>query len=319
MARVTTLTQHILQEEKRHHSSSGRLTLLLTHIGEAAKLIASHVRQTGIVDVLGSTGSFNAYGEEIQKLDKFASDTLVEMTLASGEAFAVASEEEEDFVYPKGEKGEYVVFFDPLDGSSAIDSNESIGSIFSIYRMQDKNNSLFQSGRKQVACGYVQYGASVMWVYTTGHGVHGFTYDPAIGSFLLTDPDIKIPSSCKTYSVNEAYAPFFEVGVQSYLGDVKRDGYKLRYIGNVVSDFHRSLMKGGIFLYPATKSKPEGKMRLLFEANPLSMLCEQAGGRAISFLGASCLDVCPSILTQTTPIVLGSSGEVEKFEKYFVS
>lgn len=314
MHSVTTLTQFILEEERKHLDSSGSLTLLLTNIEDAVKIIASHVKNSGLVDILGETGGTNVYGEQVQKLDEFSNRMLIEACLSSGQVFAAASEEEEEFVYPKKHTGEYIVFFDPLDGSSIIDTNGVIGTIFSIYKKNESSEDLFYKGSEQVAAGYALYGSSVMFVYTTGNGVNGFTLDPSIGSFLLSHPEMSIPDK-KIYSLNEAYYDRFDHGLQKYLDDAKKASYKLRYIGSLVGDVHRTLIQGGIYIYPGDVKNPEGKLRLLFEINPMSMIVEAAGGMATSG-GQSPLDITPTALDNRVPIALGTTKQVEKYMKY---
>jgi fructose-1,6-bisphosphatase I len=310
---VTTLTEFILKEERKFKDATGSFTLLMTHIENAAKIIASHITRSGLVDILGRTGETNVHNEEVQKLDVYSNQLLVDTLIGSGQTYAVASEELKEPVYAKKNIGEYVVFFDPLDGSSNIDVNVNIGTIFSIYR---KSDSLLQPGRKQVAAGYIMYGPSVMFVYSCGNGVNGFTLDPSIGSFLLSNPDIKIPESKSVYSINEGNAEFFEDKTRQYLESIKKGEkpYKLRYIGTLVADVHRTLMQGGIFLYPPDKKSPNGKLRLMYEVNPMSFLVEQAGGAAISN-SKSPLDITPSDIHQRVPVALGSKKELNRYQQ----
>lgn len=312
--KVTTLTQFILEEERKLDTATGSFTLLLTQIENAAKHIASHIKKTGLVDIIGKTGEKNIYQEDVQKLDKYSNDLLVSALFDSGQVFALASEELEEPIYNRHKTGDYIVYFDPLDGSSNIDVNVNIGTIFSIYK---KSDTLLQPGRRQIAAGYILYGSSVMFVYTVGHGVNGFTLDPAIGSFLLSHPDIKTPESGRIYSINEGNAALFDEPTTTYLAAIKAQEkpYKTRYIGSLVADVHRTLLKGGIFLYPADKKNKDGKLRLMFEVNPMSFIMEQSGGTAVGH-GNNPLDVTPTGIHQRIPFVLGSKKEVEKYQDY---
>lgn len=312
---ILTLTDFILQEERKNAQASGRFTLLLTHIENAVKIIASHVKASGLVDILGKTGSTNSFGEEVQKLDEFSNKLLVDMLINSGTVHAVVSEEMPEPVFaPKEHDGEYIVYFDPLDGSSNIDTNCPIGTIFSIYH---KDGGLLQHGKNQIAAGYVIYGSSVMFVYTYGNGVNGFTLDPAIGSFLLSHPAMQIPQAGKIYSINEAYESFYDEGTKAYLTHLKNEGKsRARYVGSLVADMHRTFIKGGIFLYPADKKQPEGKLRLTIEVNPFAFLCEQAGGKAVSFGETSPLTIMPKHIHDRSPIVMGSTENVNKYLEF---
>lgn len=304
--KIITLTEFILQKEQQHETATGQFTLLMTHIENAAKIIGSHIRRSGLVDILGASGTTNTSGDSVKKLDVFANQLLVDMLLDSGQVFAVASEELEDPIYAKDKKGEYVVFFDPLDGSSVFDSGQAVGTIFSIYH---KSDALLQAGNKQVAAGYILYGATTMFVYTTGDGVHGFTLDPSIGSFLLSHHKITIPESGKEYAINEANMIQFDTQLQEYLLTLKKDGYKLRYSGAMVADIHRTLLHGGIFLYPRDKKSPDGKLRLLFEVNPMAFIVTQAGGMVFG-QGEDLLTIVPTSFHQLAPFVVGSKAEV---------
>ena len=308
---VTTLTEFILNEERQFKNATGSFTLLMTHIENAAKIIASHIKKTGLVDIMGYTGEKNASNEHVKKLDQYSNDLLVDTLTDCGQVHAVASEELIEAVYSKKNPGEYVVFFDPLDGSSNIDVNVNIGTIFSIYR---KSDSLLQQGRKQVAAGYILYGPSVMFVYSCGNGVNGFTLDPSIGSFLLSNPNIQIPESKSVYSINEGNAELFDDQTKQYLETIKKGEkpYKLRYIGSMVADVHRTLMQGGIFLYPSDKKNKDGKLRLMYEVNPMSFLIEQACGMAVT-RNESPLDIQPKNIHERVPIVLGSKKEVAQY------
>lgn len=310
----TSLVEFILEDERKIKNARGNFTLLLTQLEYATKIIASHVRKAGLVDILGATGTKNISQDEVQKIDEFSNNLLTETLLATDQVFAVASEESEEAVYSPNKQGEYTVFFDPLDGSSNMDVNVSIGTIFSIYH---KSDSLLQPGNKQVAAGYALYGSSDMFVYSCGHGVNGFTLDPSVGSFLLSHPNIKIPQKGNIYSVNEANSPYWEKGMQNYIESLKTQEkpYKARYIGSMVADVHRTLLKGGIFLYPSDKKHPNGKSRLLYEVNPMSFVLQQAGGKAVSSSGNP-LDIIPTSIHQRAPIVLGSPEDVEIYLRF---
>ncbi|MDO8609075.1 MAG: class 1 fructose-bisphosphatase [bacterium] len=308
--KINTLTEFILKEEHQHKGATGSFTLLLTHIENAAKIIASHIKRSGLVDILGQTGNKNAYNEDVQKLDEFSNQLLIDILSESGQVGTIASEElAEPLVINKN--GKYNIFFDPLDGSSNIDVNINVGTIFSIY--QNVTDTL-QPGKNQIASGYIIYGSSVMFVYTYGNGVNGFTLDPAIGSFLLSHPQITIPESKNIYSINEGNYELFDKHTKKYLQTIKQEikPYKARYVGSMVADIHRTLLKGGIFLYPSDLKNQQGKLRLMFEVNPLSYIMEQAGGLSISN-GKNPLDIIPETLEQRIPIVMGSKLEVEKF------
>lgn len=313
---VTTLTDFVLEEERKNENATGNFTMLITHIENAVKIIASHVRASGLVDIMGVTGDKNVFGEEVQKLDEYSNKLMVDNLQNSGHVYAVISEEMEKPAYAKkGEKGAYIVFIDPLDGSSNIDTNCPTGTIFSIYHTDGDN--LLQPGRKQVAAGYVIYGSSVMFVYSAGSGVNGFTLDPNIGSFLLSHPGIRIPQKGKTYSINEAYESIYSDGDRSYLAHLKESGnYTARYVGSGVADAHRTLIKGGIFLYPANKKHKEGKLRLMLEVNPFAYLTEQAGGLAVSQNKKSPLEIVPKTIHQRAPFVMGSREDVELYLRY---
>jgi len=315
--KITTLTEFIIQEERRHPCSTGSLTLLLTQIEIATKIIASHIKKTGLVDIIGRSGTTNAYEEEVQKLDVFSNRLLVDILGEGGQTYAVASEELDKPLEIIKHKGKYAVFLDPLDGSSNIDININIGTIFSIYH---KSTDLLRPGREQVAAGYVLYGPSVMFVYSSGNGVNGFTLDPSIGSFVLSHPDIRVPKQGNIYSVNEGYYHLFDPEDKKYLADLKEGTrpYKLRYVGSMVSDVHRTLCKGGIFLYPRDIKHPSGKLRIMYEVNAMAYLMEQAGGMAATG-NKNPLDIKPQTLTDRVPVVLGSVEEVKKYMAYHSS
>lgn len=309
---VPTLTDVILKEEKNNPKAKGNLTLILTQIEDAAKIIASHAARSGLVDILGATGNKNAYNEEVQKLDEFANNLLIKTLFESNHVYAVASEELPDILYSPQKTGEYFVCFDPLDGSSNIDINCPIGTIFSIYH---KSDSLLQTGAKQVAAGYILYGPSTMFVYASEYSINGFTLDPTIGSFLLSFPNIKIPAKGNIYSINEGNHELYDDKIKKYLEHLKNTKtHKARYIGSMVADVHRTLFKGGIFLYPADSKNPNGKLRLLFEVNPMSFIIEKAGGMAVSN-GKNPLDIKPLTVDHKVPIAIGSKENVEEYLK----
>lgn len=311
MNKVTTLTEFVLQEEHKQPHATGRFTLLLNQIAEASKIIASHVRRSGLADIIGKTGNSNAFDEEQQKLDVLSNEVLISTLTETKLVHLIGSEELDEPIRTPHENAEYQVFFDPLDGSSNIDVNVNIGTIFSIYHT---NGGELKPGKDQVASGYILYGSSVMLVYSSGQGVNGFTYDPAIGSFLLSHPNIRIPEEKKEYSFNEGKYNLLDTSVQKYLNTIKEGEkpYQQRYIGSMVADLHRILIKGGIFLHPADSKKPEGKLRLLYEVNPFSFLVEQAGGLATTGT-ESPLDITPTKFHQRCPIIIGSKKEVEKY------
>lgn len=308
--KVTTLTEFVLEEEKSFPKATGSFTLLITLIENAAKIIASHVKKTGLVDILGMTGEKNAFNEEVQKLDEFSNDTLINILRQSGQVRGIASEELKEPIILENNKAHYDVFFDPLDGSSNIDVNINIGTIFSVYK---RNNGLLQKGAEQVAAGYIIYGPSVMFIYSCGNGVNGFTLDPSIGSFLLSNKDIKIPEKGNIYSINEGNYFNLDAPHRKYIDSIKKEGKnKLRYVGSLVADVHRTLLKGGIFLYPGDSKNPDGKLRLMYEVNPVSYLVTQAGGKAVCNR-IDPLEIIPASAHQKVPIVLGSTHDVDRY------
>lgn len=313
--KVITLTEFLLKEEQKFEQATGSFTLLMTQIENAAKIIASHVKKAGLVDIMGQTGEKNAYDEEVQKLDKYSNDLLIETLESSGQVYAMGSEELDEPIFVGKNSGHYNVFFDPLDGSSNIDVNINVGTIFSIYH---KNENLFQPGKSQVAAGYVLYGSSVMFVYSCGNGLNGFTLDPSIGSFLLSHPNMTIPEKGDIYSINESYTNRYEDYLNKYIESVKTEDkengkpYKMRYAAAMVADIHRILLKGGIFVYPENKKALNGKLRLMYEVNPMSYLVLQAGGAATS-CGQNPLDIIPKKLSDRAPIALGSKKNVDEF------
>jgi fructose-1,6-bisphosphatase I len=320
---LLTVQQHILEEQRRRYpDASGEFSWLLSGITLATKIVAAQVRRAGLAGILGVTRETNVQGETVQKLDVIANETLLQFLGNRGNVAVMASEENEDPVIVERDRklGKYVVVFDPLDGSSNIDVNVSVGTIFSILRRdQDPSGTrdvladVLQPGFRQVAAGYVVYGSSTMLVYAAGRGVHGFTLDPSIGAYLLSHEDMRMPAQGAIYSCNEANSEGFPPPYQQFLHHLRSGGlgrkYSSRYIGSLVADFHRTLLKGGIFLYPPTASHPKGKLRLLYEANPIAYLAEQAGGLATDGRGRI-LDIPPTSLHQRTPLLVGGEEEM---------
>lgn len=324
---IKTIQQHILERQRAHPNATGEFSFLLSAITLATKIIADYVRRAGLVDILGTTGEINVQGEVVQKLDVIANETIAGCLGYRDNVGIMVSEEDDEprILKELDSRAQYIVLFDPLDGSSNIDVNVSIGTIFSILQRREGVDAgrvmdhILQPGFRQVAAGYVIYSSSTVMTYTTGDGVHMFVLDPSIGAFRLTRENIKIPKTGKTYSINEAYRNQFPKGIQDYLDWVKLDeagGYALRYIGSLVADFHRTLIQGGVFLYPPTKKAPEGKLRLLYEANPLAFLVEQAGGAATDGRGRI-LDKTPTALHERTPLIIGSQDEVDRVLSYW--
>ncbi|NDY42636.1 class 1 fructose-bisphosphatase [Dissulfurirhabdus thermomarina] len=323
-----TVTEHLLMHQKASPAATGRFTSLLTELIFSAKIIAREVQKAGLVDILGLTGEVNVQGEQVRKLDEFANRVLIYRMQRAGVLCAMASEENADIIeipdrYPGGD---YILVFDPLDGSSNIDVNVSIGTIFSIYRRKESGRAyvalddFLRKGSEQVAAGYFLYGTSVMLVYTTGDGVHGFTLDPSVGEFLLSHPNIRIPERGKTYSVNEAYTPYWDERTRAVVDYFKSPDndlgkpYTARYVGSLVADFHRNLLNGGIFMYPADRrdpAKPRGKLRLLCEAAPLAFVVEHAGGAATDGR-TRILDIQAAALHERVPLFIGSRADVER-------
>jgi fructose-1,6-bisphosphatase I len=329
---ITSLNDFIIRKQKDFPYAHGELSSLLHHIGTAAKMVNAKIRKAGLVEILGRSGAENPQGEDQQKLDRYADEVFIDALEASGQCCGVASEENQNeviFTETFARKGKYVVCFDPLDGSSNIDYNVSVGSIFSIYRRVTERDAeagvidFLQEGDKQVAAGYVIYGSSTMFVYTTGNGVNGFTLDPTIGEFCLSHPDIKSPSRGRIYSINEGNYVRFPEGVKKYIKYCQEHDpatgrpYASRYIGSLVSDVHRNMLTGGIFLYPPSESYPSGKLRLVYECNPVSFIIEQAGGKA--FDGKNrILSVAPESLHQRSPFYCGSSEMTAKLGEMLV-
>lgn len=326
MSKIVTIERFILDYQPDY--ARGEFTNLLYDIALAAKVIAHKTNRAGLVDILGRAGATNIQGEQQQKLDVFADDIIFRVCDHTGRLCAMASEERDDIIeIPEPfKKGSYVLVYDPLDGSSNIDVNVSIGTIFGIYRCVDwdlrgRAEDVLQPGRKLVAAGYVLYGSSTMLVYTTGQGVHGFTLDPELGEFLLSHENMRLPDPPSFYSVNHAYFERWSPGVKRYLRWLQgREGWEgpalsSRYIGSLVADFHRNLLRGGIFCYPAEEKKPNGKIRLLYEASPLAFLAEQAGGYASNGY-KSILDIDPTDLHQRTPLYVGNRSLVYQLERF---
>lgn len=327
--KIMTLTRHIIDEEHKYPEATGEFTNLMNDLCFAAKRISYHTNKAGLLNVLGETDMVNIQGERVQKLDVFAHQTMVKALDHGGNLCCMASEEEEDIIPIPGEYpiGKYVCLFDPLDGSSNIDANVSVGTIFSIYRRisedkkPGKDEDCLQPGFKQVCAGYVVYGSSTMLVYTTGNGVHGFTLDPSFGEFVLSNPDIKIPERANIYSVNESNFDYWDESIKSYIRYVKATDENTnrplnsRYIGSMVSDVHRNLLYGGIYLYPASSKAPNGKLRLVYEANPMAFIVEQAGGKASNGHG-DIMQMVPETLHQRVPLFIGCSYDVQMIEDF---
>ncbi|HSG80957.1 MAG TPA: class 1 fructose-bisphosphatase [Gemmatimonadota bacterium] len=318
---VITLSRHIVEQERLYPEATGAFSNILYDIALAAKIISREVNRAGLVDIVGSAGRFNVHGEDVRKLDMFANDVIFDAMDHTGNLCVMASEEVEAPIpipdhFPCGS---YVLLHDPLDGSSNIEVNITLGTIFSIHRKISKGErggleDLLQPGNRQLAAGYVVYGSSTMLVYTTGAGVHGFTLEPSIGEFLLSHPNMRIPEPGKRmYSVNEAYYKRWSPGQKKAVDELKDQDYSLRYIGSLVADFHRTLLYGGIFMYPADTRSPKGKLRLLYEAAPVAMVMHEAGG-ASSDGTKSILDVEPLELHQRTPLYLGNKELIERTE-----
>ena len=330
-----TVSRHILDSQRMHPEATGELSGLLSELIVAAKTISAEVNMAGLADVLGQSGRTNIQGESVQKLDDLANNTIKRRMARCGYICVMTSEEEDDIIpVAEGYEGKYTLAFDPLDGSSNIDVNASIGTIFSIHRRrsslttgQGTQADLLQKGATQVAAGYIIYGSSTMLVFTTGEGVHGFTLDPSVGEFFLSHPDIKIPGRAKYYSINEGNAPYWDDNLRRYIDYVKSvdktDGRPLsaRYIGTLVADFHRNLISGGIFLYPKDNKDPKklsGKLRLLYEASPFAFIISQAGARAITGDGRNILDIEPESLHQRVPLIIGSKYDVDLVEDFLL-
>jgi len=330
----TTVTKQIMTEQSLHPGATGDFSQLLSELTVAMKVISAEVNKAGLMDILGKAGSVNIQDEEQQKLDVFANITIIHKMDHTGFLCGMASEEDEEIIeipdkHPQG--GKYVLLFDPLDGSSNIDANVSIGTIFAIYKkISDAKKcaaeDFLQPGTEIIAAGYTIYGSSTMMVYSTGHGVHGFTLDPSVGEFILSHPDIKTPPKGKIYSVNEGNSPYWDDRTRDMVNWFKEKDkatgrpYSGRYIGSLVSDFHRNLLYGGIYMYPIDYKKPDnpqGKLRLLYEANPLAFIAENAGGAATDGK-TRILDLKPESLHQRVPLIIGSKREVDLVEDFLM-
>ena len=319
---VVTIERFIIEQERLHPAATGELSGILYDMALAAKMIANKVRRAGLADILGATENANVQGEIQQKLDIFANDTIIKAMDHGGRLCAMASEEEPDIIQiPDGFRcGKYCLLFDPLDGSSNIDVNVPVGTIFSVVQKLTRGRhgemeDMLQPGRRQVASGYIIYGSSTMLVYTTGQGVHGFTLDPSIGEFLLSHPHIRIPDEGRYLSVNDSYEAQWDEPTRSLMRQYRglegdRKPLSVRYVGSLVADFHRNLLGGGIFCYPVNRKNVNGKLRLMYEANPLAFICEQAGGAA-SDGRQRVLDVTPQELHQRVPLYIGSKRDVD--------
>ena len=331
MSGIKTLGQFIIEKQADFPYAKGELSRLLRDIGIASKIVNREVNKAGLVDILGAAGTINIQGEGQQKLDVFANTQFISALTSGGECCIVATEEEDEFVpidSPVSKNAKYIVSIDPLDGSSNIDCNVAVGTIFSIYRRKSTNGvatlqDVLQKGTEQVAAGYVIYGSSTMLVYTTGKGVNGFTLDPSIGEFCLSHPDMKVPATGNIYSINEGNYVHFPEGVKKYIKYAQVEDkasnrpYTSRYIGSMVGDVHRNLIKGGIYIYPTTASSPNGKLRLLYECNPMAFIIEQAGGIASDGFNRI-LDIEPTELHQRTAIFIGSPDMVRVAEELMV-
>jgi len=332
--KVVTLGEFIIKDQEAFPYATGELSALLSSLRLAAKVVNAQINKSGLVDdIIGNVGTENIQGEAQQKLDVYANQVFINAIEARHLVCGIASEEEDSYVTFESDvndSGKYILLIDPLDGSSNIDVNVSVGTIFSIYRrvtpVGDKAamKDFLQQGRHQIAAGYIIYGSSTMMVYTVGNGVNGFTFDPTIGVFYLSHPDIQIPQDGKIYSINEGNYPYFNDGVKNYLRYCKEESsaehrpYSARYIGSMVSDLHRNMLKGGIYLYPATKKNPNGKLRLLYECNPMAMIMENAGGKANNG-NQRILDIDPIELHQRCPFYAGSANMMAELERHLDS
>lgn len=325
-----TVTEYLLLHQKKSPQATGQFTGLLYDLILSGKSISQRVNKAGLLDILGGTGEVNVQGEDVQKMDSIANRIMIYRMERSGALCAMGSEEEADLIRvgPEFPRGDYILIFDPLDGSSNIDINVDVGTIFSILRRPAGNTGevrleeVLQPGIQQVGAGYILYGPSTMLVLSTGQGVHGFTLDPGVGEFLLSHPDMRIPEQGYIYSVNEGYSRYWDKAAKEavdwFHNTESHDGkpYSARYVGALVADFHRTLLRGGIYMYPAEKRKPEGKLRLMCEANPLAFLAEQAGGKATDGR-MRILDIIPHTLHARTPLFIGSRKDVEAVERIY--
>ena len=329
MSKIKTLTEFISDQQNLNPDAKGDLTRLLNDIAIASKIVHREINKAGLVDILGEVGQKNIQGESVKKLDIYANNQFLAAFKSGGECAAVASEENKDVIIldgPKSNLGKYLVSMDPLDGSSNIDVNVSVGTIFSVFNRKDLNkkvtkNDFFMPGNKQVAAGYIIYGSSTMLVYTTGNGVNGFTLDPSIGEFCLSHPNIKSPKNGTIYSVNEGNFNTMPEYVKKYVQHCQKIDNKgkrthtARFIGSLVADFHRNLLKGGIYIYPNTSDAPNGRLRLLYECSPLAWIAEEAGAKASDGVNRI-LDIIPNDLHQRTPLFIGSEQMVKKAESF---
>lgn len=327
--KIKTLTEFIIERQSEYPHAKGALTRLLNDITTAAKIVNREINAAGLVDILGSAGRENVQGEAQKKLDVYANDMFITALKGGGECCAIASEENEQVITFNNEfsdLGKYVIAIDPLDGSSNIEANVSIGTIFSIYRRKSEfgggtTEDLLQPGVNQVAAGYIIYGSSTMLVYTTGKGVNGFTLDPSVGIFCLSHPNMKFPDRSTIYSINEGNYVYFPDGIKKYIKYCQEDDpqtnrpYTSRYIGSLVADFHRNLIRGGVFLYPGTLKNPQGKLRLLYECNPIAFIAEQAGGKASDGFGRI-MEIQPENLHERAPFFTGPKAMVNQIEQY---
>ena len=319
MSDITTLVEHVIKQERDHPSATGDFSWLLCGLTLASKIIDSRIKRAGIVDVLGATSDTNVHGEIVQKLDVLANQSILKCLSYRGNVGILVSEEDEEpIVIKEWPEGKYIVLFDPLDGSNNIDIAAPVGTIFSVLERPedgDASTQPLQQGTRQIAAGYIIYGNSTVLCYTTGDGVHMFTLDPSIGAFVLSNEHVRMGGE-KIYSVNEAYYDSFPEGYRRYINWVKNEGnYTQRYIGSLVGDFHRTLLKGGVFLYPPTGKQPNGKLRLMYEANPIAFLAEQAGGAAIDGHGRI-MEKQPSSIHERTPLAIGDKDEVERVRSF---
>jgi fructose-1,6-bisphosphatase I len=312
-----TLDRFIMKSQSSYPYATGELSQLVRDIALAGKIINREINRAGLVDIAGGNGTENVQGENQQKLDIVANIRFIRALKNGGEVCAILSEEDEDIIYTGNDHGKYVVAMDPLDGSSNIDVNVSIGTIFSVYRRVTPINTpatkddFLQGGRKQIAAGYILYGSSTMLVYSTGEGVNGFTYDLSLGEFILSHKEIISPMDGLIYSVNEGHFHSYPENIQTYIARCKEKGFSARYIGSLVGDFHRNLLKGGVYLYPSTKKDPKGKLRLLYECYPLAFIAEQSGGRATDGC-KTILDIVPETFHQRSPFYVGSRAMVNQ-------
>ncbi len=324
---IRTLSRHVLEKQGTHPHATGHFSWILSGIELSTRIISAHIKRAGLIDLYGDVGTENIHGEVQQKLDVIANETIIRCLGYRGNVGIMASEEDDEprIIQEPGENSKYIVLFDPLDGSSNIDVNISVGTIFSILErtpftdQNDVMSHILQPGYKQIAAGYVIYGSSTVLTYTTGQGVHMFTLDPSIGAYILVKENIKMPEQGSIYSINQAYAHKFPANIREFLHWMQTndtDNRTLRYVGSLVADFHRTLIRGGIFLYPSTDDAPEGKLRLMYEANPIAFIAEQAGGLATDGRNRI-LDKQPTSLHQRTPFIVGSRNEVEKLLSFW--